>query len=70
MPAAVNHYADVAVFRLFSDSGVPQFHNQITAAAIDNVFAFAPVKMHGCHLAIADVHDFFGVAFLIGHAFW
>ncbi|MNR33983.1 hypothetical protein D3C85_1517120 [compost metagenome] len=47
---------------------VPQLNNQISAAAIDDVLAFTPVEMHRRDLAVADVHDFFRVAFFVRHA--
>jgi hypothetical protein len=51
-------------------AGVPQLDNQIAAATVNNVFAFAPVKMHGCDLPVAHVHDFFRIAFGVRGAIW
>ncbi|MNC45103.1 hypothetical protein D3C75_940490 [compost metagenome] len=68
LAATINHYGDVAFFGLFKLIGIPQFDNQIAAAAIDNVLAFAPVKMHRRDLAVANMHYFFGITLGIRRA--
>ncbi|MOA28146.1 hypothetical protein D3C78_1490720 [compost metagenome] len=68
LKAPINANRDVGFFRFFMRAGIPKFYNQVPATAINDVLTLAPVKMHRRHLAIANVHDFFGVAFFIGCA--
>jgi len=66
--ASINGDPDIASLFLFMLIGIPQLNNQVPAAAVDDVFAFAPVKMQGRHLTLTHVHDLLGIAFVPGFA--
>ncbi|MNP73004.1 hypothetical protein D3C76_1696550 [compost metagenome] len=44
--------------------GVPQLDNEVAAAAVDDVLAFAPVKVQRRHLALTHMHDLLGITFV------
>ncbi|SRN32520.1 Uncharacterised protein [Shigella flexneri] len=69
LAAAVDHHRNVGINCLLVAIGIPQFNNQIAAAAIDDVLTLTPVKMHWRDLRIAHMHDLLGVTFHIRHSF-
>ena len=67
---AVAVYCHVSICKLSAFCGIIYSDQNVSAAAVDDVFHFVPVEVHGSHLTFVDHQELFRIGFRISVVFY